>query len=384
MKPKLLFIVNEPGFFVSHRLPIAIRAKSLNYDVIVATGEGKDVDKIKMMGFEHHLVPITRSGKSFLCEIKTIISLIKLLKKIKPTVLHLVTIKPVLYGGLAARITRVPAIVAAISGLGSVFSNSTLSSFIRPLVCQLYKSALKHKNIAVIFQNNEDMLDLINIGAINKDNAHLIKGSGVNLTQYRYVPEPEGLGGIVVVMASRLIEEKGVNEFIEAARILSEKNRKVIFKLAGESDFGNPGVITKEIINKSKEIKNLEVVGSQEDIPDFFSKAHIIVLPSYYGEGLPKVLIEAAACGRAIITTDHRGCRDALIKDKTGLLIPIKCAKSLVFAIEKLIDNPSLRKNMGIAGRQLAEKDFDVRNIVEKHMRLYKTLREKIWQQSCE
>ncbi|MCG3722790.1 glycosyltransferase family 1 protein [Vibrio cincinnatiensis] len=372
---RILFVVNAPEFFLSHRLPLAIAAQKAGYDVHVATAEGLEVQSIQSLGLSHHVVPFARSGQNPLNELKTLISLIKLFKTIKPSLVHLITIKPVLYGGIAARLTGVEAVVSAVSGLGTVFlAGSAIARLRRWLVILMYRFAFNQKRLSVIFQNPDDRDILLSLKTLKPHQIRMIRGSGVDLLDYPFLPEPEGTP--VVVMAARLLKDKGVIEFIEAAKILNERNIAVEMKLIGAPDQGNPTSVSQTELDQWAASGFVQLLGYQKNIGKHYSEANIICLPSYR-EGLPKSLVEAAACGRPVVTTDVPGCRDAIIPEKTGLLVPVKNAIALADAIETLVQDTGLRKTMGEAGRVLAEEVFAIEKIVEQHMVIYRELLEK-------
>jgi glycosyltransferase involved in cell wall biosynthesis len=243
---------------------------------------------------------------------------------------------------------------------------------LREAIKRIYRLALGHANIKVIFQNLDDRSVLVDAGAIQPDRTELIKGSGVALSEYPMRPEPEGVP--VVTFAARLLKDKGVVEFVTAARILRTKNVRAKFWLVGSSDPENPTSVTEEQMAEWHLEGDVELMGFRTDISDLFAKSNVVVLPSYYGEGLPKVLIEAAACGRAVVTTDHPGCRDAIEADKTGLLVPVRDARALANAIQSLIEDPMRRRKMGAAGRAFAEREFSIEQVVEAHLRIYREL----------
>lgn len=375
MVKKFLFVVNDPGFFLSHRLPLAEAARKEGFNVQIATmGCDTAVEKIERLGFTHYTLPLSRSGRNPLKEFATFFSLWRLFRHLRPDLVHLVTIKPVLYGGIAARVVKVPGVISAISGLGFLFVKRAglWGHLFRYAVLFLYRLSMGHPNQRVIFQNLTDMSTLVDAGEVSKDKTRLIRGSGVDLRDFPVIPEPDGIP--VVVMASRLLKDKGVYEFVEAARILQSRGVNARFQLIGDPDPGNPESITAESIQAWREEGIVECPGFRTDIPDLFSQAHIITLASYYGEGLPKVLIEAAACGRAVITTDMPGCRDAIEPDVTGLLVPVRDAKALADAIQRLIEDADLRRCMGREGRLLAEKEFSIEKVVQAHLNIYREL----------
>jgi glycosyltransferase involved in cell wall biosynthesis len=370
MTNRLLFVVNTAEFFLSHRLAIAIGAQEQGFEVHVATGPTHSGIKLEKWGFHHHIISLSRSGKNPFTELRSVWVIYALMRQLKPDIVHLVTIKPVLYGGIVARAARVHAVVAAISGLGSVFITDGMKALIlRRLVNSLYKLALGHKNSKVIFQNLNDMAVLVKLGAVKPKQAILIRGSGVALNEYPFLPEP--VGSPVVTFAARLLKDKGVCEFVAAACLLTARGVQASFWLIGSPDPENPATISERELDVWKREGTVDCLGYRQDIPMLFARSNIIVLPSYR-EGLPKVLIEAAAAGRAIVTTDVAGCRDAIEPDQTGLLVPVRDVEALADAIERLIRDAPLRKRMGQAGRKLAERVFSIDKIVAAHLDVYR------------
>ncbi len=365
-------MVNAPEFFLSHRLPLAIAAKSTGYEVHVATASGSEVASILAHGFKHHSIPFARSGQNPFGEITTLLQLVRLFRHLRPDLVHLITIKPVLYGGIAARMAGVSSVVSAISGLGTVFlADSTSAKMRRWVVIRLYTAAFCQKNLAVIFQNPDDRDTLISLGTLQTSQARMIRGSGVSLSDYPFVPEPDGVA--VVVMAARLLRDKGVLEFVEAARLLQQRGVAVQMRLIGSPDPGNPTTVAQQEIDQWEQQGSIQLLGFRNDIAKQYAEANIVCLPSYR-EGLPKSLVEAAACGRAVVTTNVPGCRDAITPDVTGLLVPVKDATALANAVQKLIEKPEMRKQMGQAGRELAEEAFVIEKIVAQHMHIYTEL----------
>ena len=339
----------------------------------MATADGVAVQGIKNFGFVHHKVAIARSGQNPFTELGSVIGLYRLFRRLQPDLVHLITIKPVLYGGIAARLAGIPVVVAAVSGLGTVFVAHTGLARVRlRLVSVLYRLALNHKRLAVIFQNPDDRDGLLSIGALRDDQARIIRGSGVNLADYPVVREPEGKP--VVVMAARFLRDKGVFDFVEAARLLRSRGVAVVMRLIGSPDPGNPSSATESEVRGWSAEQIVELPGFCTDIAAQYAAANIVCLPSYYGEGLPKALVEGAACGRAVVTTNHPGCRDAIKPDVTGVLVPAKNPIDLADAIQALIESPERRAQMGKAGRELAEKAFAIEKIVEQHMTIYQEL----------
>ena len=370
----ILFVVNAPEFFLSHRLPLAVAAQKAGFEVHVATADGPDVQRIQSQGFTHHIVPFARSGQNPLNELATLLCLVKLFRRVKPALVHLITIKPVLYGGIAARLAGVKSVVSAVSGLGTVFlADSSVGRIRRGLVTRMYRASFKQKHLAVIFQNPDDRDALLGLKALKAEQTCMIRGSGVALADYPCVPEPEGKA--VVVMAARLLRDKGAFEFVEAARLLQGRGLSVEMRLIGSPDSCNPTSVTQQELCQWESEGHIELLGYRKDIAAQYAAANIVCLPSYR-EGLPKSLVEAAACGRAVVTTDVPGCRDAITPDVTGLLVPVKDAVALADAIQRLTEDPELRNSMGQAGRALAEEAFAIEKIVEQHMDIYRELLE--------
>ncbi|WP_138439357.1 glycosyltransferase family 4 protein [Marinobacter alexandrii] len=371
---KILFVVNAPEFFLSHRLPVALAAGEEGYEVHVATADDDAVREIRRLGLAHHTVAIARSGQNPFSELGSVISLYRLFRELKPDLVHLITIKPVLYGGLAARLAGGSGVVAAVSGLGTVFVAQSLAARIRRvLVSWLYRLAFSQQRLAVIFQNPDDRDGLLAIGALKKEQVRMIRGSGVNLANYSFLQEPEGIP--VVVMAARLLRDKGVYEFVEAARILKSRGVEVVMRLIGAPDPGNPTSVEQVELDRWAAEGVVELPGYRSDIARQYAAANIVCLPSYR-EGLPKGLVEAAACGRAVVTTDVPGCRDAIEPGVTGVLVPVKSAVALADRLQALIEAPEERMLMGKAGRELAERAFSIDRIVNQHLAIYKELLE--------
>ncbi len=375
---KLLILVNDLSFFISHRLMIAKASIDKGFDVVIGYGElgGANLDILQENGFKITHVPMYRGGINIFIEFKTLINIWKFFKKEKPDIVHLVTIKPYLYGGVVSRLAGVPAVVSAVSGLGTIFISKDLKfRLLRLFLYPLYKLAFNHLNQRVIVQNNDDLKALVEWGVLNILRAKLLRGSGVRIENFKNLNEHKGIP--IVCFAARFLRDKGIYEFVSAARLLRERGVNAKFFLAGELDANNPTSLKIDELNKLKEDKNVEILGYQKDIPELYERSHIICLPSYR-EGLPKSLIEAAAAGRAVVTTDVPGCREAIIPDKTGLLVPVKDSLKLANALQWLIEHPYERIEMGKAGRRFAEIEFPIGKIIKNHLYIYDELLNKI------
>lgn len=370
---KILYFINVDWFFLSHRLPIALAAKENGYETHIATAITDKWDELSSHEFIIHPLPLARTKASLWGEFKAFLKIISILKTVKPDVIHLVTIKPVLYGGIAARIAGVNRVVAAISGLGFVFTGKGRKNKIRQfLVSLIYKLALNQKYLKVIFQNPNDRDTLTKVAKLNDNQIAMIPGSGVDLSLYGETAPAKTTP--VILLAARLLHDKGVGVFVQAAKQLKQQGVDARFCLVGTPDPANPTSVTPDELSQWVNDGIVEAWGHRTDMPQVLSTAHIVVLPSYYGEGLPKVLIEAAACGRAVITTDMPGCRDAIIPNITGLLVPPRNVEALTEAINTLLQNPELRDNMGKAGRKLAEERYAIEQVVATHLAIYQEL----------
>ena len=371
MKGKILFITNVDWFFVSHRLQIGIDAISEGYEVHIATSFADCEKKLLSSGFKTHSLDIDRSKINIFDSLRTIIRIFWITYEIKPDIVHSITIKPVLFGGIVTRFFRKSKFVASISGLGYLFSSkSKLSTIIRFLVKILYRLSLGQKGIKVIFQNKNDEEIITNCCNLKPCDKFLIPGSGVDLESFK--PRKINHDSKIVLFASRLLISKGILEFIKSAQALNHLGYR--FVIAGKLDIDNPDCISKQELYSFIKKGIVEYLGELKDIRDLLSKSKIVVLPSFYGEGLPKILIEAAACGVPVITTDHPGCRDAIIPNKTGILVPIKDTNSLIIGIKKLMEFPSIYAKMSEEARAFAIKVFNVNDVVKKHLEIYDQL----------
>lgn len=368
---KILFIVNVDWFFISHRLPIAYECKKKGYEVHIATNFEKKYNFLANEGFYLHRLNIKRDEFKIYDSIKLIKQIFVLIKKVNPQLVHLITIKPVLLGGMAAQLAdKKIGIISSVSGLGFIFITKGIRAEFRKFLIKLmYRTVFCRKNLCVIFQNQDDLNLITKISNLEKRKAVLIEGSGVDLTDYGYSSPPNEKKP-TFLFASRLLKSKGIFEFLEASLDhLDTAN----FLIAGKLDQKNRDCINISELDKWLLNKNITFVGESSEIKNLIKKSSVVVLPSYR-EGLPKILIEAAAIGRAIITTDVPGCRNTIIHNKTGILVKVKDSKTLSVAIEKLIKNRELSIKMGIEGRKFAEKKFSITNVINSHLEIYNKL----------
>ena len=372
-KPHLLFLVAEDWYFVSHRLPLAKAALAAGYRVTVATRVRDHGKEIRQEGLDLIDLPFRRAKVNLLREGYFFFKLWAMYRRLKPDIAHHVAMKPVVFGTFAAKLSgRKTAIVNALGGLGYVFSSPTLKArLLRLCVGLLLKAALGGKGSLLILQNEDDKTMLVNRKLVNESSVRLIRGVGVEPSVYSPALCPDEL--CLVILPARLLRDKGVREFVEAARQLKREGLPVRFALVGEPDPENPTSFTSRDIEAWVAEGVVEAWGWRHDMAEVFAQAHIVCLPSYR-EGLPKVLVEAAASARAIVTTDVPGCRDVVRHDYNGLLVPARNAKALAEAIRALVLDPAKRHALGRNGRRRAETEFTASGAIKATLTLYREL----------
>ncbi len=371
--PKLLYVVNIPRFFLSHRMPLALAARQSGYDVQVATSvqDSDSVGSILDQGLRLHPIPLSQHGMNPLSELRTINALRRLYAALKPDLIHHISIKPVLYGGIAARLTGQRAIIHAMSGLGYVFTSAELrASLLRQVTRPLFRAVTASAHNRMIFQNSDDRQFFVKHGMISSEKAVLIRGSGVD--ENVFTAQAERLDKLpVVLFAGRLLWQKGIGEFVEVARRLRGRAR---FRVVGYEEASSPLNVSAARLKAWAEEGLIEWLGKRDDMPQVYAASNIVCLPSTYGEGVPKVLIEAAACGRACVTTDKPGCREIVRQGENGVLVPPEDIDALAAAVEGLIRDPALRQEMGAKGRQVVLDGFTLRQVVNETLELYQEL----------
>lgn len=371
--PKLLYVVNIPRFFLSHRLTLALAARQSGYDVQVATSleDSNSVGRILERDLILHPIPLSQHGMNPLAELRTINALVRLYATLKPDLIHHISIKPVLYGGIAARLTRRRAIVHAMSGLGYVFASDDLrASLLRQVTRPLFRAVTASARNRMIFQNADDRLFFEKHGMITSEKAVLIRGSGVD--EHVFAPQAETLDELpVVLFAGRLLWQKGIGQFVEVARRLRGRAR---FTVVGYEEASSPLNVPAARLDAWADEGVIEWLGKRDDMPQVYARSNIVCLPSTYGEGVPMVLIEAAACGRACVTTDSPGCREIVRNGENGYLAPPGDVNALTAAVDRLLRQPGLRQEMGTKGRQIVLEGFTLRQVIDETLELYKTL----------
>lgn len=367
---KILYLFDQTDW--KSRMPVAIEARDEGYDVVIALiGDGKAPDDLPS-DFDFHYV-VTPKGKfRGFSLLKMSGQIRKLIGEHKPDLVHTVTLKYGFVTGLAALPFKALNKVFTLAGLGYLFrGENKKAELIRTLLSPLLKIALKAPNTKLIFQNPDDLELMVGMGFAKLDDSILIRGSGVHLDEFVAKPEPES-DEPIVLMPTRLVYEKGIHIFVEAARILKDKGVQARFQIAGGETQHNPRAIPRtEMLELTKDQKT-EWLGRVDDMPALLNQSALIVYPSYYGEGIPRVLLESCAAGRPVITTDHAGCREAVDHEQNGLLVPIKDVEATAAAIEQLISDPEKRKEMGQKSREKAQAEFDIHIVVHKTLSVYK------------
>jgi glycosyltransferase involved in cell wall biosynthesis len=368
---RIVYLVTEDWVFVSHRLPIARAARDAGYEVTVATRVADHGDVIRAEGF--NLVPLAWARRSLnpFAELATLLRLAGLYRRLRPTIVHHVAVKPALVGSIAALLAHVPRVVNAITGLGFVFSSTSVRArLLRPIVRVGFRTLLRRPGSMIIVQNPDDAEVLVRECSIERGRIRLIRGSGVDLVRFQAVPESESRP-LVATLASRMIWDKGIGDLVEAARILKREGANVRVVLAGKPDPDNPASIPEAQLRAWHDEGIVSWRGFVKDMPALWAETHIAVLPSFYGEGVPKCLIEAAACGRPIVAADGPGLREIVRDGENGVLVPAHDPAALAAAIARLAADDATRRAMGAAGRALAESGFGDRQVAAETLAVY-------------
>jgi glycosyltransferase involved in cell wall biosynthesis len=369
-KPRLLYLVSEDWYFCSHRLPLAVAARSSGFEVTVATRVSSYAEQIRSAGLALEPIALARYGHNPWRELHSLAQIIGIYRRVRPDLAHHVAVKPVLYGSIAARMAHTPAVVNAIAGLGYVVSSSDLRArVLRPAIHSAYRLLLNRHGSRLIVQNPDDVAALTQNRLVDPGRVVMIRGSGVDTAHFAVAPEPAGV--CLVVLPARLLRYKGVIEFVEAARALRAQGVQARFALVGESDPGHPAEIRQSEIERWCEEGTVEYWGWRDDMCAVFQQAHVVCLPSYR-EGLPKALIEAAACGRAIVTCDVPGCREVVRDGDNGLLVPPHTVEPLAQALRRVIEDAALRRRMGARGRERAVAEFSVDKVIADTLAVYR------------
>lgn len=369
---RVLLVVNEVDWFWSHRLPLAKEILSEKHHLILASHEACSDTELDKFGIDAVNIPRISSNFNPYAHLKLLVSLARTLMTVKPDLVHVITIRYAIYVGLVAKIIRYKPVIVTVAGLGSLFSSPTLKMrTLRFFLTPLLRFALGGEGRLNIFQNPDDRENLLELKIGRADQAFLIRGSGVDIKDYPFVPYQESIHPPKVLFASRLLRDKGVSSVIEAARILKEQNVPIEFIIAGGLIDGNSRFISRKEIENAHAEGVVNWLGNVSSVAQLMQESIMVVFPSFYGEGVPKVLLEAAATGRPIITCDVPGCREAVIDGLNGILIPPKNPNALAQEIVALIADKPKRHAQGEAGRRMVEQEFRTELVIKQTMEVY-------------
>ena len=369
MHKRLLFIISEDWYFVSHRLHLAVSAIKAGYSVALLSHYTKHQEKIKLAGIETINWPLNRGSKNLIKEIISIKGIVSTIRQFQPSLIHSVAMKPVLYSGIACKMIGLRNRVFALAGLGFIFTSDKRSAkYLRPIIKYSFKFLFKGDKTRLILQNPEDQAALSTANIINENNVSLIRGSGVNMNLYSFSKIPEGTP--IIMLPARMLWDKGVGEFVKVAKILKQSGIKARFVLVGSPDVHNPETINDFQLKNWENDEIIEWWGQKEDMAKVYYQSTIVCLPSYR-EGLPKSLLEAASCGRPIVTYDVPGCREIVKDGYNGYLVQLKSIDGLVQAISQLINYYELCVQMGKNGRKLVKKHFSQEQIANETLAVW-------------
>ncbi len=375
---KIVLFANTDWYLYNFRRALALALRDAGHEVLLISPGGQYGEKLHALGLRWQPLPMDRRSLNPLREALLLLHLVRLLRCECPDIVHGFTIKCAVYGSLAGRIVGVPARANAVAGMGYVFiSNGFEARMLRPVVRTLLKLALGGRNARLILQNPDDVVLFRQARLVDPDHVRLIPGSGVDCERFSPAPETVSVGRPRVVLPARLLWDKGLAEYVEAARLLRARGVPVDLLLAGDPDPGNPAAVPEPVVRGWVSEGLLQWLGHVDDMPTLFRSVQIVALPSYR-EGLPKGLIEAGASGCALITTDVPGCREVVAHEVDGLLVPVKDGVALADAIERLVRDPALRHTLGAAAREKAVAQFDERIVVARTLDVYAELLGKV------
>ena len=365
--PKLLYLVTEDWAFCSHRLPMARAARAAGFEVVVATRVGAHRERIEAEGFRVHALDWRRRGNGPLATLRAVFDIAALYRRERPDLIHHVAMKPVIVGGLAAWLTGRRAVINALTGLGYVFiGDSPVKLPIRALI----RLVLKRPGSRLLLQNHDDARFLVGRGFADPARLTVIRGSGIDIDHYAPLPEP-ATGPVTVAYVGRMLEDKGIPTLVEAHRRVRERGIDLRLILAGTPDPENPTTVTEATLREWAAGPGLEWRGAVADVRTVWRDAHFAVLPSRR-EGLPKSLLEAAACGRALVATDVPGCREIARAGENALLVPADDAEALAGALATLATDAGLRARFGAASRALVVSDLAAGPVGARTVELYR------------
>ncbi len=370
---KILLFANTDWYLYNFRLALAHSLQDEGAEVVMLSPPGEFGVRLEDAGFRWRKLPMKRRSLAPLAETKVLTSLTKILLQETPNVLHNFTIKPVVYGSLAARFAGVRNVLNAVTGLGHVFIDDSLKArTLRPVVNLLLRQALYTERGRLILQNQDDKALFVKNRLIKPNRIRVIRGSGVNTEQFQ-PNESRSVERVSVLLATRLLWEKGLQEFVEAAKDILAKGHDVHFLVAGEFDSGNPASVPLNKIQSWSGEKRIEFLGHVDDMVSLLKRVDMVVLPSYR-EGTPRILLEAGAAGLPLITTDVPGCREVVVNGENGILVPAKDSGALASAIISLLNDSARRLAMGRAARKKVMAEFDEKIVIDATIDVYEEL----------
>jgi glycosyltransferase involved in cell wall biosynthesis len=369
---KILLFANTDWYLYNFRLALAQSLRERGNEVILVSPNGPYGPRMEALGFRWLQFPIAQHGLNPFAEIRTIARLVGLYRQIMPDLVHQFTVKCVLYGSLASRLLGIRSVVNSVPGLGYVFMDAGgTRKWLRGFVKVFYRIALRHT--WVIFQNPDDRVVFLRNHLVDQNRAALIRGSGVDIRRFSPRPEPPGVP--VIILPARMLWEKGIAEFVAAARTLQSEGIPARFALVGDCDNENPASVHADQLKDWEKEGVIEWWGWKENMDEVYAQTTIVCLPTYYPEGVPKTLIEAAACGRPIVASDMPGCREVVRHDKNGLLVPARDIGALAKALKDLLQSQPLRSEMGIQGRKIAVEEFSMELVISQTVAIYQSCR---------
>lgn len=373
-KIKVALFANTDWYLYNFRLPLAKAIAAAGAEVVLISPPGPFASRFEAHGLRWIPLHMSRRGANLFREVASLAALVGIFRREMPDLVHSFTVKGVIYGSLAARLARVPTRVNALTGLGYVFASRRWPArLLRPLVAGALRPLLRGRSARLIVQNSYDREDLVSRNIALDKFTVLIRSSGVDIN--RFIPrEPQERSNFTVLMATRLLWSKGVGKYFAAAAILRSSHPGMQFVLAGQTDEGNPASVPATIIGQWRDSGIIRVVGHVEDVATLLRSVDIVVLPTIYGEGVPRILVEAAASGLPIVASDTPGCREIVRSGVNGILIPPDSAEALAAAIAELASDAGLRHRMGLAGRQIAVAEFDERLVIGRTFDVYRDL----------
>jgi len=369
--PKIMLVTNEDTGHYLHRLPLARALQKDGHEVVLVSPFTKYADQLINEGFRCVNWNLSRRSLNPFSELKAILSLAGIYRREKPDIVQHFTIKPILYGPIAARLSNHPKYISTFTGVSFPFTDTRLSKQFRPFLSLVLGRFLKNKNSHTIFHNPDDQEHLIKLNLTDQKSSSVILGGGVNTEKFQPGPPAKESKNLVVLMASRLIQEKGIYEYAEAGKILQAKGKKAEFWHIGGEDEGSLVPISQQ--EKSTYEHSINFKGHIDDMPSILSQVDIVVLPSYH-EGLPRFLLESASAGLPIVTTNVGGCKYVTKDGINGFLVPVKDINLLASSIETLIDDAALRKKMGQESRRIAIEEFEETFITGQYLKVFENL----------